>query len=102
MDEALKNSKIIFISVNTPTKGYGEGANKALDLKFIENVTRQIAEYYNEVELLEEVIIVEKSTVPVCTSKYIKEILQENQKKHKSNKEKFIILSNPEFLAEDN
>ena len=102
LDEALKNTKIILICVNTPTKRYGEGANKAFDLKFIENVTRQIAEYYNEIELSEEVIIVEKSTVPVCTSKYIKEILQENQNNFKSNKEKFIILSNPEFLAEDN
>ena len=102
LDEALKNTKIILICVNTPTKGYGEGANKAFDLKFIENVTRQIAEYYNDIELSDEVIIVEKSTVPVCTSKYIKEILQENQNNFKSNKEKFIILSNPEFLAEDN
>jgi len=72
-----------------------------LDLKFIESVARQIAEYFNEIELKEEVIIVEKSTVPVCTSKYIKEILQENQKLYRSNKEKFIILSNPEFMAED-
>lgn len=101
LDKALKDAKIILICVNTPTKGYGEGANKAFDLKFIENVTRQIAEYYNDIELSEEVIIVEKSTVPVCTSKYIKEILQENQNNFKSNKEKFIILSNPEFLAED-
>ena len=51
--------------------------------------------------MTEEVIIVEKSTVPVCTSKYIKEILQENQKQFRDNKGKFIILSNPEFLAED-
>lgn len=97
----MQQTKVIFICVNTPTKKCGEGADKALDLKYIEKVARQIAEYYNEIELTEEVIIVEKSTVPVCTSKYIKQILQENQKKYKKNKEKFIILSNPEFLAED-
>ena len=37
IDEAIKTSDIIFLSVNTPTKSHGEGAGKASDLKFIES-----------------------------------------------------------------
>lgn len=87
--------------MNTPTKNSGEGAHKAPDLQFLENVVREIARFFNEKRLEKPVIIVEKSTVPVSTCKFIKEILRENQRKFKENREMFVVLSNPEFLAED-
>lgn len=96
---SLKGAKLIFICVSAPTKKTGHGANKALDLQYIENVIRLIASFYENKEMEEDVIIVEKSTVPVSTSKYIKEILLQNLSKQ--NKSKFTILSSPEFLAED-
>ena len=35
VDSAIEVSDIIFISVNTPTKAYGEGAGKAADRKYV-------------------------------------------------------------------
>lgn len=81
---------LIFVSVNTPTKEYGQGAGYAADLKYYEGAAREILKYAKE-----NVIIVEKSTVPVKTAEAISAILQA-EKKHKA----FQVLSNPEFLAE--
>ncbi|MEX1193393.1 MAG: nucleotide sugar dehydrogenase [Brumimicrobium sp.] len=90
VNEAIKKSEMIFISVNTPTKLYGKGKGQAADLKYIEACARQIAEVSTD-----EKIIVEKSTLPVRTAEAIKDILSET-----GNDVKFHILSNPEFLAE--
>ena len=90
VDKAIRESQMIFISVNTPTKTYGQGKGMAADLKYVERCARQIAEVANE-----EKIIVEKSTLPVRTAQTIRTIL-ENSEMHF----KFQILSNPEFLAE--
>lgn len=87
--EAIQESDIIFISVNTPTKTYGMGAGKASDLKFVENCTRLIAANANS-----DKIIVEKSTIPIRTAEKIRRILKENNRYH------FEVLSNPEFMAE--
>lgn len=87
---AVKESQMIFISVNTPTKKYGLGSGMASDLTFVEQCARQIAHYSGE-----DKIVVEKSTMPVRTAEMIKTILQADDSKHH-----FEILSNPEFLAE--
>ncbi len=87
---SIRDSDIIFVSVNTPTKTYGEGAGRAADLKFIELCARQIAEYSNSSK-----IVVEKSTIPVRTAESLKRILNANGGGHH-----FEIISNPEFLAE--
>jgi UDPglucose 6-dehydrogenase len=90
VDKAIENSEIIFISVNTPTKTYGEGAGKAADLKFVELRARRIAARSKG-----DKIIVEKSTIPVRTAEMIKRIMKENKSKNAVQ-----VLSNPEFLAE--
>ncbi|MES2695331.1 MAG: UDP-glucose 6-dehydrogenase [Verrucomicrobiota bacterium] len=87
---AIRDSEIIFVAVNTPTKTYGVGAGRAADLRFIESVARTIAEHANGPK-----IIVEKSTIPVKTAETIKEIMAANSRGHA-----FEVLSNPEFLAE--
>ena len=89
IDKAILESDIIFLSVNTPTKTYGDGAGKASDLKYIESAVRKIAEIATT-----DKIIVEKSTIPVRTAEKIRRILSSNTKCH------FEILSNPEFMAE--
>ena len=43
VDNAIETSEMIFISVNTPTKTYGEGKGMAADLKYVELCARQIA-----------------------------------------------------------
>ena len=90
IDEAIKESEMIFISVNTPTKTYGKGKGMAADLKYVELCARNIAEVATT-----DKIVVEKSTLPVRTAQAIKSILH-NTGSHV----KFEILSNPEFLAE--
>ncbi len=98
--ESISNADIVFISVNTPTKLKGIGANYASDLSWIEASARQIAKYSRN-----HTVVVEKSTLPVKTAETIKTILNSskedntNKKTIKGNKT-FSIISNPEFLAE--
>jgi UDPglucose 6-dehydrogenase len=89
IDETIKAADIIFISVNTPTKTTGIGAGFASNIKNCELCARKIAEVATT-----DKIIVEKSTVPVRTAESIKRVLAS------ASKQKFQVLSNPEFLAE--
>jgi UDPglucose 6-dehydrogenase len=90
VEQAIDEAEMIFISVNTPTKTYGEGKGMAADLKYIELCARQIAKVAKTDKL-----VVEKSTLPVRTASAIKEILTNT-----GNGVQYQILSNPEFLAE--
>ncbi len=89
---AIKESDLIFVAVNTPTKTYGVGAGRAADLRFVESVARTIAEVAESPK-----IIVEKSTIPVRTAETIKDILAANAT---TRGLVHAVLSNPEFLAE--
>jgi UDPglucose 6-dehydrogenase len=90
VDEAIDAADMVFISVNTPTKTYGQGKGMAADLKYVELCARQIARVSKD-----DKIVVEKSTLPVRTAEAIKSILDNT-----GNGVNFQILSNPEFLAE--
>ncbi len=85
--KSIKDSDIIFICVGTPTKKGGSSA----DLSQIFQVAKEISLSINKFK-----IIVTKSTVPVTTGDDIEKILL----KKKSNKNKFSVASNPEFLRE--
>ena len=87
LKKSIKDSDIIFICVGTPTKRGGSSA----DLSQIFQVAKQISLSINKFK-----IIVTKSTVPVTTGDEIEKILL----KKKSNKNKFSVVSNPEFLRE--
>ncbi len=87
LKKSVKNSDIIFICVGTPTKKGGSSA----DLSQIYQVAKEISLSINKFK-----IIVTKSTVPVTTGDEIEKILQ----KKKNNKNKFSVVSNPEFLRE--
>ena len=88
---AIAEADIIFVSVNTPTKKFGEGAGKAADLQYWEKTSRDILQNSRK----PEVIVVEKSTLPVRTAEAMARILKSSNKKTK-----FSVVSNPEFLAE--
>ncbi len=90
VDGGIRKADIIFIAVNTPTKDYGVGAGRAADLKYIERCARRIAEVVDS-----DVIIVEKSTVPVRTAESVQAIMAA-----RSGNGHIQVLSNPEFLAE--
>ena len=84
--EGVGESDIIFIAVSTPSKDNGEA-----DLTGIENVSQSIAKYLKSYRL-----VVEKSTVPVETGRWIEHTIKMNVRKNV----KFDIASNPEFLRE--
>ena len=90
VDSAIEEAQIIFVSVNTPTKTFGEGAGKAADLQYWELTARNIVKVAKKNK-----IIIEKSTLPVKTAEAMGRILNANEKGIK-----FEVLSNPEFLAE--
>ena len=87
---AIRDADIIFVSVNTPTKTFGEGAGKAADLQYWEKTAREIIRSSES-----DKIIVEKSTLPVRTARAMERILNANDKGIH-----FEVISNPEFLAE--
>jgi UDPglucose 6-dehydrogenase len=86
LKDSIKKSDIIFICVGTPTKKNSNGA----DLTQIYSVSKEISKYINKFK-----IIITKSTVPVTTGDEIEKIF-----KKKVIKNKFSIVSNPEFLRE--
>ena len=86
LDSSIKKSDIVFICVGTPTKKNGIGA----DLSQIYSVSKEISKSINKFK-----IIITKSTIPVTTGDEIEKILLK-----KVNKNKFSVISNPEFLRE--
>jgi len=86
LKEAVRKSLVIFIAVGTPPRENGEA-----DLTDIEGVAQKIARYMPSYRL-----IVEKSTVPVETGKWVEHTIRVNIR----GKKKFDVASNPEFLRE--
>ncbi len=90
VDQGIRDADIVFVSVNTPTKTFGEGAGCASDLQYWELCARRIKEVSTS-----DKIIVEKSTLPVRTAEAMERVLHAGD-----NPIHFEVLSNPEFLAE--
>tara|TARA_B100000989_G_scaffold126708_1_gene94025 strand:- start:140 stop:1435 length:1296 start_codon:yes stop_codon:yes gene_type:complete len=86
INNSIKKSDIIFICVGTPTI---KSTNKA-NLKYVFNVVKNIKNNLNKYK-----VIVTKSTVPVTTGDKIEKLLNSNK-----NRNKFDVVSNPEFLRE--
>ncbi len=84
--EGVRHAEIIFITVGTPPLDSGEA-----DLTGVEAVVRQIAQAMDRYRL-----VVEKSTVPVETSRQVQRTLKAFLRK----KVPFDVASNPEFLRE--
>ncbi|MFC1588233.1 UDP-glucose dehydrogenase family protein [Planctomycetota bacterium] len=82
----VKFAEVIFIAVNTPRMPSGEA-----NLKYVEAVSREIAQHMNGYK-----VIVEKSTVPVNTSRKIFKTVS----KYIKHGIEFDVVSNPEFLRE--
>jgi len=90
VERHIREADIIFVSVNTPTKTFGQGAGKAADLQYWEKTARQILENSTSPK-----VVVEKSTLPVRTAQAMERILNSNDRGLH-----FDVVSNPEFLAE--
>jgi UDPglucose 6-dehydrogenase len=83
---AVRRSLIVFITVGTPPKADGE-----TDLAAVEEVARGIGRAMER-----HTVIVNKSTAPVGTGEFVREIIEKNQTKPVP----FDVVSNPEFLRE--
>lgn len=83
---AVEESLVIFIAVGTPPKDDGSA-----DMKFVENVAKEIAQHLNGYKVL-----VNKSTVPVGSGEWLHSLVEANLKQEC----KFSVVSNPEFLRE--
>ncbi|HLJ66893.1 MAG TPA: UDP-glucose/GDP-mannose dehydrogenase family protein [Chloroflexota bacterium] len=84
--EGLRNAEFVFIAVGTPDDGSG-GA----DLSQVRAAAKSIAEALDH-----QVIVVNKSTVPIGTGDLVTSIINE----HKRPDVSFAVVSNPEFLRE--
>jgi UDPglucose 6-dehydrogenase len=90
VERLIAEADIIFVSVNTPTKTFGQGAGKAADLQYWEKTARQILQHS-----LTPKIVVEKSTLPVRTAEAMERIFHSQDRGLQ-----FDVVSNPEFLSE--
>jgi UDPglucose 6-dehydrogenase len=84
LPKAVRDSQIIFIAVGTPQDEDGSA-----DLKHVLAVARDIAKAMDGYK-----VIVDKSTVPVGTSRKVHEVVQ------RETKHPFSVVSNPEFLKQ--
>jgi UDPglucose 6-dehydrogenase len=84
--EAVQACSVIFVAVGTPPKDNGEA-----DLSYVESVAREIAHNINGYK-----VIIEKSTVPVYTSNWIRRVMLLTTQAECE----FDVVSNPEFLRE--
>ena len=86
LSESLREADIIFITVGTPSKRIEGEA----DLSYVWDVAEEISQNINKY-----CIVVTKSTVPVGTTKEVKNIISK-----KISENFFDVVSNPEFLRE--
>ncbi len=85
LKEGIKDAEIIFLALPTPP-----GEDGSADLSYILNVADELSKIISSY-----VVIVDKSTVPVGTSKKVTEVLAKNL-----DSSLFDVVSNPEFLRE--
>ena len=84
--DAVRRSVIVFITVGTPA-----GEDGRADLSAVEAVAREIA-----AAMERYTVIVNKSTVPVGTGEFVREVIE----RHQPRPVPFDVVSNPEFLRE--
>jgi len=89
LEKAVLENEIIMLCLPTP-----QGEDGSADLKYVYGVAEDIGEILARNKDHEYKIIVNKSTVPVGTSKATKEIIASK------GAENFEVISNPEFLRE--
>ncbi|MEA5083208.1 MAG: UDP-glucose/GDP-mannose dehydrogenase family protein [Lachnospiraceae bacterium] len=89
IEEALQNTEVCFIAVGTPMDEDGSA-----DLKYVLQVAKEIG-----MHIKHNMIIVNKSTVPVGTADRVAAVIQE-QLDLRGESYNFKVVSNPEFLKE--
>ena len=86
LDQTILSADVLFVCVSTPQREDGSA-----DMTYVEAVSRRIAENLNKYKL-----VVEKSTVPIRTSTWVKRTID----LYRKGAVEFDVASNPEFLRE--
>ena len=86
LDGAVARAEVVFIAVGTPPRPDG-----STDLSFVEAAAKGVARALNRYK-----VIVTKSTVPVGTGDFVREVIETNKRRAVD----FDVVSNPEFLRE--
>lgn len=89
LKEGLNNSDICFITVGTPM-----GEDGSVNLQYVLSAAQEIGQ-----NMSNNMIVVNKSTVPVGTAEKVKKIIKKELKKRNANFN-IHVVSNPEFLKE--
>ena len=89
LKESIQDVSIVFIAVGTPM-----GEDGSADLQYVTAVAREIGQSMNS-----ELVVVDKSTVPVGTADKVRKAIQTELDKRASSLQ-FHVVSNPEFLKE--
>ncbi|NVJ89389.1 MAG: UDP-glucose/GDP-mannose dehydrogenase family protein [Flavobacteriaceae bacterium] len=89
LSKALEKAAIVFIAVGTPMQETGEA-----NMRYVYEVAKEIGEH-----ITHNIIVVNKSTVPIGTADKVKEIIQQELDKRAVDIS-FSMVSNPEFLKE--
>jgi len=89
LKDSLEGAEAVFIAVGTPPDEDGSA-----DLSHVLSVARTIGQY-----MTQPLVVVTKSTVPINTSKKVKQVIAEELKKREVDMA-FDMASNPEFLKE--
>jgi len=82
--EGVDGAEIVYIAVHTPSKQNGEA-----DLKHVFAAAKEVGE-----NITDDLIVINKSTVPVGTGHKVEKVIQKETDKHVS------VISCPEFLRE--
>lgn len=87
--DVLRSAEVVFIAVGTPM-----GEDGSADLQYVLQVAKSIGQY-----ITRDIIIVDKSTVPVGTADKVRLVVQQ-ELDSRGSKLTFDVVSNPEFLKE--
>lgn len=89
LKSGITDVEIIFIAVGTPM-----GEDGSADLKYVLSVAKEIGE-----KIQNNIIVVDKSTVPVGTADKVYDVIS-NELIKRGSSLSFDVVSNPEFLKE--
>jgi UDPglucose 6-dehydrogenase len=85
-EEGVRDAEFVFIAVNTP-----EGMEGEADLRYVRSAAERLAKALDH-----DVIVVNKSTVPIGTGDLVASIFE----RHVCSGVRVSVVSNPEFLRE--
>tara|TARA_Y100000590_G_scaffold43848_1_gene46720 strand:+ start:43720 stop:45033 length:1314 start_codon:yes stop_codon:yes gene_type:complete len=92
LEQAVKNSDFLFVTVSTPSLASGE-----INLKFIKNVVIDIGKKLRKTDN-KPIIVIKSTVIPTSSETVLLPLLEKFSRK--SNGKGFGFLTNPEFLRE--